>query len=141
LLGRSDREKALGLIDEAAVEARRIEGSDLDRPGAFFAVANALLAVNRSAAWDAISDAIRAANSADNFSGEDGQLTFRMIAKSMRSIEQHPAPDFDVTGIFETLTQDDYDRSVELARGFTREAPRANATLAIARAVLEEKKK
>ena len=141
LLGRSDREKALGLIDEAAVEARRIEGSDLDRPGAFFAVANALLAVNRSAAWDAISDAIRAANSADNFSGEDGQLTFRMIAKGMRSIEQHPAPDFDVTGIFETLTQNDYDRSVELARGFTREAPRANATLAIARAVLEEKKK
>ena len=141
LLGRSDREKALGLIDEAAVEARRIEGSDLDRPGAFFAVANALLAVNRSAAWDAISDAIRAANSADNFSGEDGQLTFRMIAKGMRSIEQHPAPDFDVTGIFETLTQDDYDRAVELARGFTREAPRANATLAIARAILEEKKK
>jgi hypothetical protein len=141
LLVKSDREKALGLIDEAAAEARRIEGSAVDRPCAFLAVANALLAVNRSAAWDAISDAIRAANSADNFSGEDGELTFRMIAKGMRSIDQHPAPDFDVTGIFETLTHDDYDRAVELARGFTREAPRANATLAIARAILEEKKR
>jgi len=46
-----------------------------------------------------------------------------------------------VTGIFGTLTQDDYDRAVELARDFACEAPRANATLAIARAILEEKKK
>ncbi len=140
LLTKTDREKALDLVDNAAAEARRIEGSDPDSARAFFAVANALLAIDHAGAWNAMADAVKASNSAENFSGEDGELTFRMIMKGTRSINQHPVPDFDVTGIFEKLAQDDYDRAVELARGFTREAPRAVATLAIARAVLEDQK-
>ncbi len=141
LLVKSDREKALSLIDDATTEARRIEGSDADRPRAFFAVANALLAVDRAAVWDAVWEAIKASNSAENFGGEDGQLTFRIITKGMRSIYQNSVPDFDVTGIFEALAKDDYEKTVDFARGFTRDAPRASSTIAIARAVLEEKKK
>ena len=141
LLAKSDRDKAVSLIANAAAEARRIGDSDPDRPSAFFAGANAVLAVDHAVVWDAMAEAIKASNSAENFSGEDGQLTFRMITKGMRSINQHPVTDFDVAGIFETLTGEDYDRAVELARSFTREAPRVNETLAIARAVLNEKKK
>jgi hypothetical protein len=48
-------------------------------------------------------------------------------------------PDFDLEGIFRSLSNYDYD--VELARGFQGEAPRANAVIAIARSVLDEKKK
>jgi hypothetical protein len=51
------------------------------------------------------------------------------------------APDFDVSGIFSELAKDDYNRTVELARGFEREAPRANAVIAIAKAILENKDK
>ena len=47
LVGKTDRDRALGLIDDAASEARRIEVSDPDSPRAFFGVANALLTVNR----------------------------------------------------------------------------------------------
>jgi hypothetical protein len=50
-------------------------------------------------------------------------------------------PDFDVAGIFSSLAADDYDRAVQLARGFQGAAPRATATIAIARSVLKEKKK
>lgn len=46
-----------------------------------------------------------------------------------------------VTGIFAELAREDYEGTVELVRGFEREAPRASATIAIARAILEEKKK
>jgi hypothetical protein len=46
-----------------------------------------------------------------------------------------------MAGIFTELARDDYNRAVELARGFEREAPRASAVIAIARAVLEEKPK
>jgi hypothetical protein len=45
--------------------------------------------------------------------------------------------DFDLNGIFRDLADQDYDRAVELARGFQGEGPRALATIAIARAVLE----
>ena len=47
------------------------------------------------------------------------------------------APVFDLTGIFQTLARDDMNRAVALAQTFTNEAPRAVATLAIARAVLD----
>jgi hypothetical protein len=49
-------------------------------------------------------------------------------------------PQFDLDGLFRDLATQDYDRAVELARGFQGEGPRAVATIAIARAILEPKK-
>jgi hypothetical protein len=141
LLAKSDHEKALNLIEDAATEARRIDGSDPDRPRAFFAVTNALLVVNRATAWDVMGDAIKAANSAENFTGEDGELRFQMLTKGMSSIRQSSVEDFDVTGIFEALAKEDYEKAVDLARGLQRDAPRASAVIAIARSVLSDKQK
>jgi hypothetical protein len=141
LLFKSDREKALNLIEDAATEARRIDGSDPDRPRAFFAVTNALLVVNRATAWDVMGDAIKAANSAETFTGEDGELRFQMLTKGMSSVRQSSVADFDVTGIFETLAKEDYEKAVDLARGFQRDAPRASAVIAIAHSVLSDKQK
>lgn len=141
LLAKKDRDKALSLIEESAAEARRMDNSDADRPRAFLAVANALLTVNPAATWDLMSDAIKAANSADTFTGEDGEITIKIETKQMGSINKMDVPDFDVAGIFGKLADEDFDKSIELARGFERQAPRANATIAIARSVLAEKKK
>ncbi len=141
LLAKTDREQALSMLEDSAAEARRIETSDPDRPRAFFAIANVVLNLNRSAVWDTMSDAIKAANSAEKFTGEDGQLTFGLNSKGSSSINQHTFPDFDAAGIFAKLADEDYDKAVQLAGGFEREAPRANAVIAIARSVLEEKKK
>ena len=141
LLAKSDHEKALNLIEDAAAEARRIDGSDPDRPRAFFAVTNALLVVSRATAWDVMGDAIKAANSAENFTGEDGELTFQMLTKGMSSIRQSTVADFDVTGIFEALAKEDYEKAVDLARGLQHDAPRASAVIAIARSVLSDKQK
>jgi hypothetical protein len=141
LLSKTDRDRALGLIDDAASEARRIEVSDPDSPRAFFGVANALLTLNRVAAWDAMSDAVKASNSAEKFCGDDGHLVLRMITKGMNAVSANPVADFDVAGIFAALAIEDYERALELAHGFAHEAPRANAVIAIARSVLEEKKK
>jgi hypothetical protein len=55
-------------------------------------------------------------------------------------VYQNSAPEFDVAPIFEKMAGDNYERAVDLAGGFAREAPRAIATIAIAKAVLEEKK-
>ncbi len=58
----------------------------------------------------------------------------------MNSLRASGAPDFDVAGVFTDLAREDYTRAVDLARGFERDAPRANAVIAIARSILEEKK-
>ncbi|PYS61737.1 MAG: hypothetical protein DMF76_10255, partial [Acidobacteria bacterium] len=79
--------------------------------------------------------------SAEGFTGEDGAMRVTLLTKNNSSIHSTSSGEFDVAGIFGELAKADYNRSVELARLFEREAPRASATIAIARAVLEEKKK
>lgn len=141
VLAKTDHDKSLAVIEEAATEARRIEDSNADRPRALMAVANALLVSDRSKSWDAAYDAVKAANSTESFTGEDGVLRISLITKTMGTIRNSTVQDFDVAGIFTELALDDYNRTVELARGFEREAPRASAVIAIARAVLESKDK
>lgn len=140
-LVKTDRETSLQLIEDAATEARRIEVSDAARPGALIAVANALRVVDPPRAWDATFDAVKAANSAEGFTGEDGELILQFQSKVQSSVNTNDVPEFDLDGILKQLAEDDYERAVELARGFEREGPRAIATIAIARAVLEPKKK
>jgi hypothetical protein len=140
LLAKTDKDKALELIDGAADEARRIDGSDPNRPRALLGVATVLLSLDPSRAWDATFEAVKAANSADGFTGEDGEMNLQLQFKGSSHATSNGVPEFDVEGIFRALASQDYDRSVELARGFQGEGPRAVATIAIARSVLEQKK-
>lgn len=140
LLAKIDHDRALSLVDEADSEAGRIEGSDLDRPRALLGIANALRLIEPSRMWDTIFDAVKAANSTDGFVGEGAALSLTITSKSRILTSREPAPDFDIRGIFGEAANDDYERSVALSRGFQGEAPRANATIAICRSVLNEKK-
>jgi len=63
LIFKTDRDKALELVDEAGTEARRIEVSDPALPRALIAVAYAVNAIDRERVWDATFDAVKAANS------------------------------------------------------------------------------
>jgi len=141
LLTKSDRARALQILDDAATEARRIGSADADRPRAMLAIANAWLPIDRARGWDAVDDAVRAGNSAGDFTGADGQLTFRILTQHSRSITQEPVPDFDLAGIFKSLALENFERAVELAQVFEHDAPRSQAVIAIALAVLGETKK
>lgn len=140
LLGKTDRDLAMSVIEDATAESRRIEELDPERPRAILNIANALLMLDRAKAWDMTYEAIKAANSAEGFTGEDGAIRLALQAKQTSSIRSSSVAEFNVAGIFADLANEDYNRTVELARGFQREAPRASATIAIARSVLEEKK-
>jgi hypothetical protein len=142
VLGKADKEKAVSLVDSAVAEARRISQSNVEAPQAFIAAANAMFVVNRSAVWDTMSEAVKSANSAEKFTGEDGSLEFQLVTKAGPSYgSEESVPDFDLEGIFRNLADYDYDKAVQLARGLNRDAPRSVATIAIARSVLESKKK
>ena len=139
LLVKTDRDKSLSLLEDALPEARRIEGLDPDRPRALLAIANAQKLVEPSRTWDSAFEAVKAANSAEGFTGEDGNLNILFQAKGFSSASDMQEPDFDIKGIFGLLAKDDYDRAVELAGGFQGEAPRAAAVIAIAQSVLNDK--
>ena len=137
----ADREKALGIIAEAAVEARRIDVSNPDRPRALVAVANAFLATDRERAWETMLEVAKASNSAEGFNGEDGRLEMRLQTKNMRSIHSSSVDDFNLPGVFRTLSQENATQAIEIARSFEGEAPRATALIAVARTLLSDKAK
>jgi hypothetical protein len=137
----TDREKALGIIGEAATEARRIEVSDPDRPRALVAVANAFLPLDRNRAWETMLEVAKASNSAESFNGEDGRLTMRLQTKFMNSMRTSTVDDFNLTGIFRSLSQENATQAIELARSFEGEAPRATALISVARALLNDKQR
>jgi hypothetical protein len=88
--------------------------------------------------WDAVADAVEAANSADGFTGEDGRLASNVNSKERIMKRTDSAPDFDVAGVFGEAARTDLERAIQLARGFKGEAPRTSAVIAVARAVLAE---
>jgi len=138
LLLATDRARALEFLDAAGAEARRIGGGDPDRARALIAVATGLVQADRVRAWETIDEAIRAANSAEGFTGEDSQVGARLQTNSMVVMTNATAEDFDLLGAFKALAHDDLLRAVQLSKTLTGESPRAVATLAIARSVLEK---
>ena len=101
-------------------------------------MATGLVQADRVRAWEIIDEAIRAANSAEGFTGEDSQVSARLQTSSMVVVMNAAAEDFDLLGAFKALAHDDLLRAVQLAKNLTGESPRAVATLAIARSVLEK---
>ena len=61
-------------------------------------------------------------------------------AKSQILVRHEAVPDFDIRGIFSDLTDDDYDRTMQLASGFRSDILRANVTITVARSVLDNKR-
>jgi len=136
----AERSRATDLLEEALAESRRISGSDPDRARALTAVAVGLGEIDRVRAWETLNEVIKAANSAEAFTGEDSRISARLQTKFMVVMTNSTAEDFDLLAVFRNLARADLLRAIQLAKTFTGEAPRAVATLAIARSVLEKRK-
>jgi hypothetical protein len=137
---KEDRAHALEALEAAFQSARKIDAADPDRPRAMVAVATQFFSADRNRAWELMSEVVKAANASPEFTGSDASLSARLQTKGNSSMVNFDAPSFDLNGIFASLGKEDMNRAVTLAQTFTGEAPRAVATIAIARAVLEEKK-
>ncbi|MDT4968629.1 MAG: hypothetical protein QOJ64_3366 [Acidobacteriota bacterium] len=141
LMTKTDAKNAAEVLDEAATEARRIGTGDPNRARALFGVATRMFELDRNRAWEIVAEAVKAANSASEFTGEDAQLVARFANGRGATTTNFDVESFDLNGIFGLLAKDDLYRAVEQAKGFTGEAPRATATLAIVRAILEQKRR
>jgi len=99
-----------------------------------------MLTADRPRAWDLLIEAVKAANSAEDFTADDVWMPKRsmLVTRSGTRFSRMPDEDFNFSRVLRPLVQEDLARSVELSKGFKYDAPRANATLAIARAILEK---
>ena len=140
MLKKTDATQAVEMLNEAATVGRRIGGSDVERARAMVGVATLMFELDRGRVWEALTEAVKAANAVASFSGEDAQVSQRFSSGRGTSTTNMTVQQFDLGGIFSSLAKEDLYRSIELARGFTADTPRAIATLAVARAVLETKK-
>jgi len=140
LLMAAERSRATDLLEEALAESRRISGSDPDRARALTAVAVGLGEIDPVRAWETLNEVVKAANGAEAFTGEDSRISARLQTKFMVVMTNATAEDFDLLAVFRHLARADLLRAIQLAKTFTGEAPRAVATLAIARSVLEPRR-
>jgi hypothetical protein len=141
LLKDEERIRAAELLTEAAAEARRIDSDSADRARSLIAVATSFVSVDQVRAWEMLGEAVKAANSADSFTGDSEQLTFGLLmSRSGLKTNHIHATDFSLPGLFHALAEIDLNRTAEMAKSFKNPAPRATAILSAAGAVLNKKK-
>jgi tetratricopeptide (TPR) repeat protein len=136
----AERSRAADMLEEALAESRRISAGDPDRARALTAVAVGFGEIDRVRSWEILGEVVKAANSAEAYTGEDSRISSRLQTKFMVVMSNGTAEDFDLLAVFRHLARADLLRAIQLAKTFTGEAPRAVATLAIARSVLEKRK-
>ncbi len=138
LLMNSDHPRALSILDDAATEARRLDVSDPDRARALLGVATQFVTADPVHAWEILNEAVKAANSAEQFNGEDTHINAQLWTKEGVKIRSVDVPDFGLRVILRSLAKEELERSIELAKSFKNEKPRAAAILTIADAALEK---
>jgi hypothetical protein len=138
LLMNSDRPRALSILDDAATEGRRIDVSDPDRARALIAVATQLVTPDSVHAWEILAEAVKAANSAETFNGEDIWISAQVWTREGPKIRGVKEEDMGLGVILRALAKVELERSIELAKSFKNEKPRAAAILTIAAVALEK---
>jgi hypothetical protein len=138
LLMKSQRRFALDLLEEALVEAQRIEADDPHRAQMLIGVATQFLASDQVRAWEVMGEVVKAANAVEEFSGEEEGLKFVLATSSGLKFIEISGADFSLARVVRLLTREDLMRTSDLARNFKNDAARAVAILSIAAAALEK---
>ncbi len=140
LLSKEEPGRAVEILDEALTEAReRIDPASTERVSALVAIATQLYELDRGRTWEVMHEVVKAANSAKEYTGEDGRISTTFQSKGMTMRSSSTVQSFDLNDIFAKLAREELQRAADLARTFEGEGPRAFATLAVARTVLGAK--
>jgi hypothetical protein len=138
LLMDSQRQRSVELLAEAADEARRIDLDDPNRALSFIAVATPLVTADPVRAWEIMAEVVKSANATEKFTGESKSISAAAMSRKGLSFVSMGGEELGMSPVFRLLAKADLNRSIELAKSFKNDAPRAAATLAIAGLVLEQ---
>ena len=141
LLMDSDRTRALELLEEALAEAHRIDQDDSNRALLITGLATQFLAADIVRSWEVATEAVNAANAAEEFSGEADRLSVALVTSSGLKLIDLDTSDLNLSVLVSSLARKDATRASDLAKSFKYEAPRAVATLAVASAAMAKAKR
>lgn len=137
LLAKSEPGRATEALDEAAAEARKLDDDSPDRVRALVAIATQMAGLDRTRVWELMNEVVKSVNALPDYSGEGETMTMRVRFKGGGAMTQNVSAEmFDLTGLFDTLAREDFDRASALARTLKGDSPRSVASLAVARSVL-----
>jgi hypothetical protein len=139
LLMDSQRQQAFEFLEQAADEARRIEGDGPERSFLLTGVARQFIATDAARAWEIMGEVVKFVNAAKEYNVDHARLTFPLLTRAGFRHANIGGEEFGLAGMFPLLANNDFHRSVDLAKSLKNEAARATATLSIARSVLENK--
>jgi hypothetical protein len=138
LLAEKEPERAAEILEEALIAARKMD-KGIEKVRALVSITTQYFLVNRPRAWELAGEVVKEANSAQNFTGEDGGLVVRAEFKRGGATTMNfNVESFNLDGLFRLLANDDYYRALELAKSFEGMSPRTSATLAVARVGLAD---
>lgn len=140
LMVKDDRVRASEQAEEAVAEARRIDAGTPERAYALIALLRHFSVFDRPRMWEILSETVKAANSVSDFTGENGMTSISLEGKFSIRMSTELASPTDLAEAFEKLAAENFYQAIDVSKTFTGDAPRAIATIAIAKAVLEEKK-
>lgn len=140
LLMNSDRTRAVELLEEALAEARRIDLDDANRALLIIGLATQFLSIDIIRCWEVATEAVKAANAVEEFSGEADGLNVAMVTSSGLKLIELDTSDLSLSVLVKSLAKQDPTRANDLAKSFKYEAPRAVATLAVASAAMSKAK-
>ncbi|MDT4953274.1 MAG: hypothetical protein QOJ02_1412 [Acidobacteriota bacterium] len=138
LLAKTDRVRAIELLDETVAESNRIDVAS-DRAYALLALAAQASNIDLTRTWELVDETVKAANGVDDFTGEGGRSVMRLEGKFKAEIDTMMASPDDLRNLFAALADDDLNRASDVAKNFDRESPRSLAIIAIARSILDKK--
>ena len=138
LILKTDRVRALEVLEKAMGEAQRIDAGTPERAYVFVSLLAGFTKVDRARSWDLAREMIKAANNLQDFTGEDSQINWMVEGKISARLGTALAGAYDLPQAFAAMADDDFYQAVDVARTIKGDAPRALATLAVARAVLKE---
>lgn len=130
-----------GLINEAESYAARVAQGTPERVAAYGVITTAAARVDAARAWSLLRELVKAANSAEDFTGEEVSFDLAEDESSADKISTRfsvEAEAFRLDGIFATMARLDFDKALAESRALDGDVPQAFATIAIARTVLEK---
>jgi hypothetical protein len=141
LLTDTDRTRAFELLEQALAEAQRIDADDHNRAYLIIGVAMQFLPADSVRSWEVAAEAVKAANATEEFSGDNNGLSVALVARSGLKLIDLDTSMLDLATLVRSLAEKDLARANDLAKSFRCEAPRAIATLAVARAAMGKTKR
>jgi len=136
-----DRTRGSEVLEAALVEARRIDADDPNKAELLVGIAALLNSVDRLSSWEVITEAVKAGNGSEQFTGENMILNVAIMTRSGLKLLELDGEDFSLKTIFGSLAKEDSGRASELAKSFQSQRPRSVAIMAVAVALLEKPKK